>query len=83
MRLALGITLALALGFLALQGFEYSRKEFGLDTNAYGSLFFTITGTHGAHVALGVLMMSWVAARSFFVSRERSGGSALSNIAIY
>jgi len=57
-RLRLGMLLTLALGivFLSIQGIEYSRKPFTLATNAYGSLFFTITGFHGAHVLVGLVM---------------------------
>lgn len=54
-------TLLLGLAFLTLQGVEYHAKavEFTPRTNAYGSLFFTITGFHGLHVLAGAVMIAW------------------------
>ena len=62
LRLGLALTLLLGLGFLGLQAFEYQVKlrEFTPATNAYGSLFYAITGFHGFHVAVGLLMISYV-----------------------
>jgi heme/copper-type cytochrome/quinol oxidase subunit 3 len=56
LRLGMLITLVLGVVFLTIQGIEYSRKSFTLATSAYGSLFFTITGFHGAHVLVGLMM---------------------------
>ncbi|HET8655449.1 MAG TPA: cytochrome c oxidase subunit 3 [Longimicrobiaceae bacterium] len=57
-RLKLGLLITFVLGviFLAIQGVEYASKPFGLRADAYSSLFYTITGFHGAHVAVGLLM---------------------------
>ena len=62
LKLGLAVTFALGATFLALQGHEYQTKlaEFTPRTNAYGSLFFGITGFHGAHVLLGLLMNAFV-----------------------
>jgi heme/copper-type cytochrome/quinol oxidase subunit 3 len=56
----LACTVLLAVGFLGLQYTEYAEKlkEFTPSTNAYGSFFYTITGFHGLHVVIGVLMLS-------------------------
>jgi heme/copper-type cytochrome/quinol oxidase subunit 3 len=63
-RLKLGLLITFLMGatFLGLQSFEYREalKEFTPRTNVYGSLFFTITGFHGAHVAVGLLMNLWL-----------------------
>jgi heme/copper-type cytochrome/quinol oxidase subunit 3 len=64
-RLKLGIAATMLMGatFLALQGVEYHdilTREFTPRTDAYGSLFFTITGFHGAHVAVGLLLLGWL-----------------------
>lgn len=53
--LALGAAMGAA--FLGVQGLEWAEKPFGLDTHAYGSLYFVITGFHGAHVLAGLLML--------------------------
>jgi heme/copper-type cytochrome/quinol oxidase subunit 3 len=54
-------TFVLGLSFLILQGFEYHEKlaQFDPQTNAYGSLFYTITGLHGTHVIVGLLLLAW------------------------
>lgn len=57
------LTLLMGLAFLYVQYREYGEKlakEFHPDTNAYGSLFFTITGFHGLHVIVGCLAMTLV-----------------------
>ncbi len=53
------ITILLGVAFLAVQAVEYSHRlqEISPTTDAYGSLFFTITSFHGAHVFLGLLML--------------------------
>lgn len=67
-RLRLGLTMTLVLGgaFLTLQGMEYSEKlqKFTLRTDVYGSFFYTITGFHGLHVTIGLIMVAWLLAAS-------------------
>lgn len=84
-RLRVGLLITFVLGtlFLVLQGVEWSHKTFTPQTSAYGSLYFTVTGFHGAHVAAGLLMNLVVqvwAWRGFF-SAERHG--LVSNAALY
>jgi cytochrome c oxidase subunit 3 len=43
--------------FLANQGYEWKTVPFRPSTNAYGSLFYIMTGIHGLHVLLGLLAM--------------------------
>lgn len=50
-------SVVLAVGFLVLEGIEWSRKEFSLTSDAYGSLYFTVTGFHMLHVIIGALML--------------------------
>ena len=78
LRLGLLITLVLGIVFLAIQMVEYSHKTFTPATDAYGSLFFTITGFHGAHVAAGVLLLAYTllrSARGHFSARDHVGVS--------
>jgi cytochrome c oxidase subunit 3 len=62
-RAALGL-LAVAIGlgviFVGIQLKEWSGKPFGLRSHTYGSLFFTITGFHMAHVVVGVVSLAMV-----------------------
>ncbi len=62
-RLAVFITLLLGLVFLLLQVFEYREhlKVLKPTTDAYGSMFYTITSIHGLHVILGLTMLAYVA----------------------
>ncbi|MFN2388631.1 MAG: heme-copper oxidase subunit III [Actinomycetota bacterium] len=63
----LGLTIALGTVFLGGQVWEYAelgREGFGLSSNAYGSLFFTMTGFHGLHVLGGLALLSLLLVRS-------------------
>ncbi len=87
-RLRVGLLLTFVMGatFLGFQGVEYREiltREFTPRTNIYGSLFFTITGFHGIHVAVGLVMnlwLQWYARRGRF-SAERH--LAVENVALY
>jgi heme/copper-type cytochrome/quinol oxidase subunit 3 len=56
------MTFAMGSTFLGLQGIEYvdKLKEVTPRTDIYGSLFFTITGFHGIHVLVGLLLNLWL-----------------------
>lgn len=58
----LGITAALGALFLTNQVIEYVELDFGLDSHAYGSIFYLLTGFHGLHVLGGLFFMGAVAA---------------------
>lgn len=83
LRLGLLITLVLGIVFLAIQMVEYSHKTFTPATDAYGSLFFTITGFHGAHVAVGLLMNIVVQVRAWLGHFTAERHLAVSNTALY
>jgi heme/copper-type cytochrome/quinol oxidase subunit 3 len=84
-RLRLGLLLTLLLGvvFLVVQGIEYGEKHFTPTSHAYGSLFFTITGFHGAHVAVGLLMIVVVAVRAFLGHFGPERHEAVTNVSWY
>jgi heme/copper-type cytochrome/quinol oxidase subunit 3 len=84
-RLRAGLVATLVLGaiFLAVQGLEYSKKQITPTTHAYGSLFFTITGFHGAHVAVGLLMIAVVALRAFLRHFDARRYEAVTNVSWY
>jgi heme/copper-type cytochrome/quinol oxidase subunit 3 len=68
LRLGLALGFLLGVAFLAMQLFlEYPETlaEFTPTTNAYGSLFYTITGFHGAHVVAGLMMSAWTQIRAW------------------
>lgn len=53
-RIGLGVTFLMGLGFLALSLKEWSDKPFTLTDSSYSSIYFLLTGTHLAHVVLGL-----------------------------
>jgi cytochrome c oxidase subunit III len=59
-RLTIGLTITIVLGivFTGIQLHEWHTRPFGLSSDTYGSLYFVITGFHGAHVVIGLLMLA-------------------------
>jgi heme/copper-type cytochrome/quinol oxidase subunit 3 len=70
LRLRVGLLLAFLLGaaFFALQSaVEYPEKwsMHPPSSGAYGTLFFSLTGLHGLHVAVGLAISAWVQVRAW------------------
>jgi heme/copper-type cytochrome/quinol oxidase subunit 3 len=84
-RLRIGIGLGLLLGaiFLSLQGVEYARETISGTRDAYGSLFYTITGFHAAHVLVGLVMLGVVLVRALLGHFREGRHEAVSNAALY
>jgi cytochrome c oxidase subunit 3 len=53
----LALTILLGMAFLGITVFEWTHESFRPWTNAYGSIFYTLTGFHALHVFAGVLLM--------------------------
>jgi cytochrome c oxidase subunit III len=62
-RFWIAMTLILGGLFLANQFYEWTHLETHWNTNAYGSLFYIMTGLHGLHVFLGLLAMVFLLGR--------------------
>lgn len=58
------ITAIMGAIFLGGQLFEYSSAEFSLTTNVFASAFYVLTGFHGLHVTVGLLLILAVLFRS-------------------
>jgi cytochrome c oxidase subunit 3 len=58
------ITLGLGILFLAGQLYDYSQLGFGVGDGIFGTVFYTLTGFHGAHVFGGTIGLTIVLARS-------------------
>jgi cytochrome c oxidase subunit III len=73
-RIALWFTVLMGLSFLVLQGFEYASEWAHLtpDSNSYGSIFYTITTLHAAHVIVGVLILMYVGIQPHYGFARRS-----------
>jgi heme/copper-type cytochrome/quinol oxidase subunit 3 len=59
---------AVQAGYLAWQIvlFRYDFLKFKPSGSSYGSIYFTLLGTHHAHVLLGLLIDAWLLARLLF-----------------
>ncbi|MFN2490188.1 MAG: heme-copper oxidase subunit III [Actinomycetota bacterium] len=84
----IGLALGFALGavFLGLQvGLEYPEtlQEFTPTTDAYGSLFYGLTGLHGSHVAAGLLFSLWTQVRAWRGAFDEKRHLSLQNFAMY
>ena len=77
----LGATIALGALFLAGQAWEYaqlSAEGLAASTDVFATLFFTITGFHGLHVAVCLVMLATVRSR-----RDRYGRGPAEAVACY
>jgi heme/copper-type cytochrome/quinol oxidase subunit 3 len=72
--LGLAAGLVLGLVFVIVQLMEWRSKPFTVASHAYGSLYFTVTGFHVAHVAGGLIILAalliWSALRYFHAERH-------------
>jgi heme/copper-type cytochrome/quinol oxidase subunit 3 len=83
MRLWLIATAVLGGLFLGGQAYEFTEfvhKGMGFTTNVASSAFFALTGLHGAHVLIGVIMLLSVVALSF---RRNMHAEAVEVVGLY
>jgi cytochrome c oxidase subunit 3 len=81
LRLWTAITLGLGVVFLAGQLYDYSQLGFGISDEAFGTVFYTLTGFHGAHVfggTIGLVIILARAMRGQFSARNHVGVEAVS-----
>ena len=60
----LSVTILLGLTFLFIQINEYIHIGFSPQNKAFGSIFYTLTGFHGAHVFVGLTLLTFCLRRS-------------------
>ncbi len=68
MRIWLLCTALLGISFVGGQAYEFThfyREGLHLDTNLFGTTFFVLTGFHGAHVTVGILILLSMWAASY------------------
>jgi cytochrome c oxidase subunit 3 len=76
MRAGLASTLALGITFLTVQINEYVHVGFAPHDHAQGTIFYGLTGLHGAHVFIGLSLLSFATIRAFrghFSAKEHRG----------
>ena len=87
-RLRLGLLVGFVLGltFLLLQIVAEYPHQLTISppsSGAYGTLFFALTGLHGAHVAIGLLFSAWVQARAWRGAFDGHRHVTVQNFAMY
>jgi len=50
-------TIGYGILFTFIQGYEYNVAPFSINDGIFGSLFFMLTGFHGAHVLIGTIFL--------------------------
>lgn len=86
LRLWLLATIALGAVFLIGQGTEYAdllRDHVTISRNLFGTTFFTLTGFHGLHVFVGLVMLTILFAMSFLGDAREPAVPALEGISLY
>jgi len=86
MRVWLLATALLGVVFLAGQVFEFTQfvdHGLNLSTSPFGSSFFVLTGIHGAHVAVGVLMLAATAFMSYSGRLRDAEGMNVEIVGLY
>ena len=78
------LTATLGTIFLGVKMYEYSLKfadGIGPDTNVFYGCYFLMTGFHGIHVLIGVILLIWCA---FYVKRmDHHHYAPVENLALY
>ncbi|HWI23273.1 MAG TPA: cytochrome c oxidase subunit 3 [Baekduia sp.] len=65
LRVGMVATFLLGATFLFIQINEYVHVGFSPQDHAYGSVFYGLTGLHGAHVFIGLTLLAMVAIRAY------------------
>jgi cytochrome c oxidase subunit III len=76
MKIGLLTTAMLGLTFLSIQVNEYFHLGFAISENAQSTIFYGLTGLHGAHVFVGLTLLTFATIRAFrghFSPKEHRG----------
>jgi cytochrome c oxidase subunit III len=65
LQAGLVLTFFMGLTFLLTQVTEYARVGFAPHDGAFGTIFYCLTGLHGAHVFVGLTILLFVTIRAF------------------
>jgi cytochrome c oxidase subunit III len=65
LQAGLTLTFLMGLTFLLTQILEYARVGFAPHDEAFGTIFYSLTGLHGAHVFVGLTILAAMTARSY------------------
>ena len=79
----LGLTIAFALVFLALEWSDWAHANFTIDGSAYGTVYYVLTGTHFVHVLAGAALLAAVAIFLRMPAFTRDHHAAVEAVAYY
>ena len=65
LKAGLLLTFLMGLTFLLTQILEYSRIGFAPKDGAFATIFYCLTGLHGAHVFVGLTLLAFATTRAF------------------
>lgn len=86
MKLWLSATVLLGVIFLVGQGLEYKHlisDQLVISKGTFATGFFTLTGFHGLHVFIGLIILSVVLYLAFLGDFDSSSSSVISSVGIY
>ena len=85
-RVWLLATALLGATFVAGQVYEFTtfyREGLGYTTNIFGSAFYTLTGFHGVHVSVGIVMLMSLLVMSLRGNLEPHRAEAVETVGLY
>jgi cytochrome c oxidase subunit 3/cytochrome o ubiquinol oxidase subunit 3 len=86
MRLWLITTACLGAAFISGQVYEFTQmyhEGLGYTTNIFGSSFYTLTGFHGVHVTVGIVLLLTMVGMSFRGKLPRAKAEVVEVIGLY
>ena len=72
---SMAVAVVLGIVFVGIQLHEWRDHPYGMTSNLYGSLYFTITGFHLCHVLVGIVvlvLLGWWTALGYFDERRHA-----------
>jgi len=85
-RLWLFMTILLGAIFIGGQGMEYARlltNNITISRDLFGSTFFTLTGFHGLHVIIGLILLSLIFGLAVWGRKHEPSPVGMQSVAIY
>ena len=83
LKLWTAITLGLGVVFLIGQIYDYSQLGFGIADGVFGTVFYTLTGFHGAHVFGGAVGLTVILARALRGQFSQRNHVAVEAVSMY
>lgn len=86
LKVWLFVTILLGATFIFGQGLEWAgliEKNITLSRNVFGTTFFTLTGFHGFHVCVGLIMLSILLGLALFGDFKGPKSDAVECVSIY